>query len=95
MLFTGPSCSLCDVFKARLDDLRGRGHSFELSVANIRDPAVDKAYRRLYQYHIPVLAFEGQEIMRSKWNEDKLLDRLARWKAEEGSFARRRSGSRS
>lgn len=81
VLFTGPHCSLCDVFKQHLADLKARHRlDFDLALYNIREG--DKLYRRLYQYHIPVLAIDtpggGREIMRHRWDEAKLLEALER-----------------
>jgi hypothetical protein len=64
-LFTGgKECSLCEVFKVELAQIR-KTHPFELDLWNIRDPPSgsdereSKKWRRLYQYDI-VGAYNAQ-----------------------------------
>ncbi|PWN23107.1 hypothetical protein BCV69DRAFT_310593 [Microstroma glucosiphilum] len=64
VLYTGTDCSLCDVVKATLEEVR-KEIPYEVQYYNIRDdslPDVHK-YRRLYQYDIPVIHLNGQAKM--------------------------------
>ena len=72
----GPECSLCEVAKAALADFKkNKAVDFELDTINIRVNSSDfnmKEHRRLWQYDIPVLLFNGQCIMKHRIDEDKL-----------------------
>ncbi|KAK9894791.1 glutaredoxin 2 [Cystobasidium minutum MCA 4210] len=76
-LYTGgPECSLCEVAKEALMELKQkRGLQFELETLNIREKGMDpslKKWRRLYQYDIPVLHLNGEQVMKHRVNPDKL-----------------------
>jgi glutaredoxin len=79
-LYTGgPECSLCEVAKEKLDELRAQAPAFELETVNIRANRTDKELkkaRRLWQYDIPVLLLDGKYIMKHRINESRLLELL-------------------
>ncbi|CEH17599.1 Thioredoxin-like fold [Ceraceosorus bombacis] len=81
-LYTGTGCSLCDVVKDQLKRLSAQ-HPHVLRLYNIRDDgSVNvKYWRRLYQYDIPVLHLEGQEVARHSVSDEKLLEILTQAKA--------------
>ncbi|PWN46132.1 hypothetical protein IE81DRAFT_319516 [Ceraceosorus guamensis] len=76
-LYTGTGCSLCDVVKDQLQRLSIQ-HPHVLTLYNIRDDenVNVKYWRRLYQYDIPVLHLEGQEVARHSVSDEKLLQIL-------------------
>jgi hypothetical protein len=103
-LFTGgPACTLCTTAKAALLETQKRT-PFHLSLYDIRkvpnedyDRASDRtAWRRLYQYDIPVLhrasldTFEslsgregtGGRVMKHRIDQGKLEALIKRWTAE-------------
>lgn len=89
-LYTGgPECSLCEVAKEKLDELRAQSTPFELETVNIRANRTDKELkkaRRLWQYDIPVLLLDGRYIMKHRINDSRLLELL-----EEASKSRSRA----
>ncbi|GAA5856410.1 hypothetical protein JCM8547_008731 [Rhodosporidiobolus lusitaniae] len=100
-LFTGPHCSLCDVAKADLAELRKKV-PFNLNLYNIKRLAGEDpdeynrtAWRRLYQYDIPVLHLHpagdqtlealsgkkglGGRIAKHRIDKDKLEKQIREW----------------
>ena len=64
-LYTGPQCSLCDQAKALLDKV-GAEVPFTLTLVDITtDPALFEAHR----LEIPVVAIDGDIVMRGKVTE--------------------------
>lgn len=73
-LYTGgKECSLCEDAKAAIESVR-KNHKFDLDYYNIKDDSLKdvKYWRKLYQYDIPVLHLDEEEIMRHRINVDKL-----------------------
>jgi glutaredoxin len=71
-LYTRVGCHLCDVMKARLDQLAVT-HPFTLEVVDIdRDPAL----RAQYHEEVPVLLVDGKKIAKYRLDEPMLLRRL-------------------
>ncbi|KAL1413536.1 hypothetical protein Q8F55_001310 [Vanrija albida] len=91
-LFTGPHCSLCDVAKAELAQVR-QTHPFTISLWDIRKPPADASdadaarWRRAYQYEIPVLHLDGVEVQKNRIDSAALRRVLEDW-----SKARRAEG---
>ncbi|CAO1619556.1 unnamed protein product [Jaminaea pallidilutea] len=77
-LVTAPDCSLCDEVKRILQEAQTEGHDFELETLNIRDASLNGVHRlrRLYQYDIPVILLDGQEIARHRLAKSHLLNKL-------------------
>ncbi|KZT39211.1 hypothetical protein SISSUDRAFT_1032763 [Sistotremastrum suecicum HHB10207 ss-3] len=67
-LFTGPSCSLCDIAKAELKKVR-ESRPFELETINIQDRG-HRRWKKLYGWWIPVLHLEGQEVAKGDGVEE-------------------------
>jgi glutaredoxin len=72
-IYSKPGCHLCDDAKAVIDRMRAR-HDFELIIKDIRADAKDFAQ---YQYAIPVIKLNDQEIARYRLTEDQLERALA------------------
>lgn len=108
-LFTGgPLCTLCTTFKASLATLQ-LTHPFHLTTIDItrpppgtHHPLLDSyeltAWRRLYQYDVPVLHWSqedtfdslvgrdgkgGGRIMKHRLNESKLKELINQWTNQE------------
>jgi glutaredoxin len=75
-LYTKPGCCLCDDAKAVIERVqsRGSGVPFELELRNILDRAAEFAE---YQFAIPVIHVDGQEIARYRLTEEQLTAALA------------------
>ncbi|GAA5905402.1 hypothetical protein JCM6882_003150 [Rhodosporidiobolus microsporus] len=85
-LFTGKHCSLCDVAKGTLEEVRKKA-PFKLSYYNISRPDGEDpdeynrtAWRRLYQYDIPVLHLhpEGDTSLKALSGKKGLGGRVAK-----------------
>jgi len=72
-LYSKPGCHLCDDAKAVIDRVRAR-HAFDLIVKDIRADANDFAQ---YQYAIPVITVNDNEIARYRLSEGQLERALA------------------
>jgi len=79
-LFSGKNCSLCDVAKAELSNLRAR-HEFTLNIVDIREPGNERWQNR-YQYWIPALHLEGKEIAKGRWSAADVEPALGTWQEE-------------
>ncbi|KDN36484.1 DUF836-domain-containing protein [Tilletiaria anomala UBC 951] len=77
-LYTGPQCSLCDDVKEVIDSARKEAPAFTLELFNIRDDSLSDVHkwRRLYQYDIPVLHLNGEEIARHSLDKGKFIAAL-------------------
>ena len=73
-LYTKPGCCLCDDAKAVIEHVRSRGAIFDLELRNILDRAADFAE---YQFAIPVILVDGQEIARYRLTEAQLTAALS------------------
>ncbi|KAI0351490.1 hypothetical protein OH77DRAFT_1524029 [Trametes cingulata] len=71
-LFSGPSCSLCDVAKAELAKVRQQ-RPFELETINIQDPGQER-WKRKYVYWIPALHLEGREVAKGRWDAQTYIE---------------------
>lgn len=80
-LFSGPNCSLCDVAKAELAQVR-KTHDFELETINIQAPG-QESWKKKYVYWIPVVHLEGKEIGKGRWTAQTVTDALEKWRKEE------------
>ncbi|BGP53308.1 hypothetical protein JCM8202_000078 [Rhodotorula sphaerocarpa] len=104
-LFTsGPQCSLCDIAKADLAAVQ-RNQPFQLRLYDIRRQPADPedpeeyertAWRRLYQYDVPVLHYSaddsleslagrrgrGGRIMKHRIDKEKLAALVKTWTQE-------------
>ncbi|GAK68375.1 uncharacterized protein PAN0_076c6622 [Moesziomyces antarcticus] len=76
-LYTGTDCQLCDVMR---NEIATAAQHVPLTLAtyNIRDDSLDDVHywRRKYQYDIPVLHLDGQEIFRHRLKAAELVAKL-------------------
>ncbi|SNX87166.1 uncharacterized protein MEPE_05876 [Melanopsichium pennsylvanicum] len=76
-MYTGTDCSLCDVMKSEIAKAAQK-LPIQLETYNIRDDSLTDvhSWRRKYQYDIPVLHLEDQEIFRHRVSADELVNKL-------------------
>lgn len=80
-LFSGPYCSLCDIAKEALAEVRVTT-PFELSVINIHDEH-QKKWKRKYVYDIPVLHIENRLVAKGRWGKPEIEEALRAWSLKE------------
>lgn len=90
-LYTAPHCSLCTDLLDILSTTVSASHQtpnpcppYTLQLYNIRDDTLPNvhAWRRAYQYEIPVLHCEGKEIARHRLVPEKFLEEMRKAAAE-------------
>ncbi len=71
-LYSKPGCHLCDQAKEIIERVK-RDRAFEFHIRNITDDASDFAR---FQFAIPVIEIDGQEIARYRLTEAQLRAEL-------------------
>ncbi|KAI0313121.1 hypothetical protein OF83DRAFT_1175968 [Amylostereum chailletii] len=89
-LYSGPSCSLCDIAKAELAKVR-LSRPFDLRVVNIQDPGQER-WKRKYVYWIPALHLEGKEVAKGRWDATHVIQALDKWESSSGASPEREAG---
>ncbi|MDE0892006.1 MAG: glutaredoxin family protein [Planctomycetota bacterium] len=67
-LYTGPSCSLCELVKAELH-AQGAHRRFELREVDI---TTDRELKKRYGLSIPVLEIDGEALLSGRIEPDEL-----------------------
>jgi len=60
-----------------------RQRSFDLNTINIQEAGQER-WKKKYVYWIPALHLEGKEIAKGRWDENTVLQALARWDQQQG-----------
>ncbi|GAC96580.1 glutaredoxin domain protein [Pseudozyma hubeiensis SY62] len=76
-MYTGTDCQLCQVMQQQITKA-SEELPIQLSTYNIRDDSLPDvhAWRRKYQYDIPVLHLNDKEIFRHRVTAQQLIQRL-------------------
>ncbi|PVF98768.1 general substrate transporter [Serendipita vermifera] len=77
VLFSGPTCSLCDTAKEILHDLEQENDwRLDIQTIDIHAPGQEK-WKRRYVYRIPVLHLEDKVVEEGRWEKEKTLDLIS------------------